>query len=277
MKHINIASIQPPFSVDKSTKANKAIINKGFDLLEKALKTGTDFCCLPEFFNVFGLELEDMKIECANSDSIIEKSRKLAKQYKSYIIIPLYLKEKNHFFNRAYLINPKGEISGHYDKLYPTLGEKTNLNIMPGKKLNIFETEFGRVAVIICYDIYFPELSVLLSEMKADIVFFPSLQRSEHEMASEAFLKVRAMDTQAYLVRSCYGAPAESSWRPSMMFGQSAIVHPDGTILANAGHYEGIAFAAHMQMPFTWKRPRCGGMPAMPVREFINEDRKKRI
>ncbi len=71
MKHINIASIQPPFPVEKSRDTNKAIIKKGFELLENALKTGADFCCLPEFFNVFGLELDDMPIECVNYDSII--------------------------------------------------------------------------------------------------------------------------------------------------------------------------------------------------------------
>ena len=69
-------------------------------------------------------------------------------------------------------------------------------------------------------------------------------------MASEAILKTRAMDTKAYVVRSSYGCPADLPWKAGMMFGQSCIVHPDGAILGNAGHYEGLALA-HTPVPFS--------------------------
>ncbi len=273
MPRIHIASIQPPCPTEKSAEQNQLVIDTGFSLLETALKTGAIFCCLPEFFNVFGFDAQDMQGACGNAEELIQKASELAEQYGAYIVLPLYLKDADLFYNRAYLISPDGQIVGSYDKIHPTLGEKNIQCIQPGTELQVFETPYGNVAIIICYDIYFPELSVELSKHNVDIVFFPSLQRSEHEMASEAMLKVRAMDTQAYVVRSSYGTPASASWRPPMMFGQSCVVHPDGTLLANAGHYEGIAFAAHVQLPFDWQRPRCGGMPEMSVQAFINEDR----
>ena len=86
-------------------------------------------------------------------------------------------------------------------------------------------------------------------------------------------LRTRAMDAKAYLIRSSYGRAADLPWKAGHMFGQSAIVHPDGTLLANAGHYEGFALA-HVQAPFVWQRQRCGGYPAEAVREFLDEDRR---
>ena len=81
------------------------------------------------------------------------------------------------------------------------------------------------------------------------------------------------MDTKAYIARASYGRRADQPWKAGLMFGQSAIVHPDGTVLANAGHYEGIALA-HIEVPFAWQRQRCGGYPAEPVRRFLREDRR---
>ena len=80
-------------------------------------------------------------------------------------------------------------------------------------------------------------------------------------------------DTKAYIARASYGRSADQPWKAGLMFGQSAIVHPDGTVLANAGHYEGIALA-HIEVPFAWQRQRCGGYPAEPVRRFLREDRR---
>ena len=58
------------------------------------------------------------------------------------------------------------------------------------------------------------------------------------------------------------------------MFVQSAVVHPDGTILANAGHYEGTAIAT-IEFPSIWSRSRCGGYPPAPVKDFLAEDRRE--
>ena len=121
------------------------------------------------------------------------------------------------------------------------------------------------------YDIYFPELWAGLYRHEPDIIFFPSLQLSDHGMASEALLKARAMDTKAYVCRSSYGRAEELPWKAGQMFGQSAIIHPDGTVLASPGHYEGFG-VARIAAPFAWQRQRCSGRGREPVRSFLQED-----
>ena len=273
MQHITIASIQPPCLDDTSAASQKHMLETGFALLSEALSKDTAFCCLPEYFNVFGAQAAAYCTLAANYVEVLERTCGLAAKHHSYIVLPLLVPEAGHFFNRAYLINPQGELSGYYDKVHPTLGEQEQFNVQAGTVPLVFDTQYGRVAMPICYDIYFSEFFSALTRLKPDLIFFPSLQRSDHEMASEAMLRTRAMDTKAYIVRSSYGRQIDLPWQAGQMFGQSAIVHPDGTLLANAGHYAGFALA-HVAVPFVWQRQRCGGYDAAPVRDFLEQDRR---
>lgn len=276
MSRITIACIQPPCLDEASPQAQEHMLESGLSLLEEALEKDTVFCCLPEFFNVFGARQEDYCTLAVNHAEVLERVRALASSHQSYIVLPMLVPDGGNFYNRAYLIAPDGTLKGHYDKVHPTLAEREKLGVVGGHSIDVFDTEYGRVALPICYDIYFPEFFAALAQRQPDILFFPSLQRSDHEPASEALLKARAMDTKSYIARASYGRQADLPWKAGQMFGQSAIVHPDGTLLANAGHYEGIALA-HVEVPFSWQRQRCGGYAAEPVRQFLAEDRRPHI
>lgn len=273
MQNITIASIQPPCLDEASAASQAHMLETGFALLTEAMGKDTAFCCLPEYFNVFGAPAQDYCGLAANHTELLKRTCGLAAAHRSYIILPMLVPQAGHFLNRAYLINPQGAVAGHYDKVHPTLGEREQFKVRAGRALKVFDTPHGRVVLPICYDIYFPEFFSALTRLKPDLMFFPSLQRSDHETASEAMLRTRAMDAKAYLVRSSYGRQADLPWKAGQMFGQSAVVHPDGTVLANAGHYEGIALA-HVRVPFVWQRQRCGGYPAEAVRDFLAEDRQ---
>ena len=272
-QRITIASIQPPFSETKSVEDNGRMIEAGFKLLIEALKKDVAFACLPEFFNCFGIATAELGAAGENWQSILERTRGLAREYSSHIVLPMVVPVDGAHRNRAYVIDGTGEIAGFYDKTHLTVAERDDLGMVAGDEIKAFDTEHGRIAVVICYDVYFPELLVAVRAQRPDMVFFPSLQRSDHELANAALLQTRAMDTQAYIVRSSFGCPLDVPWSKDMMFGQSAIVHPDGTILANAGHYEGIALA-QVTMPFAWRRNRCGGYGPMTVRDFLDQDRR---
>ncbi|MBT5877137.1 MAG: carbon-nitrogen hydrolase family protein [Candidatus Latescibacteria bacterium] len=273
MPRITIASVQPPVFAEKSSAINTQIIEAGFRYLEEGLQSGASIACLPEYFNVFGVSESHMLQQAEHSADLLTRTQEIAAAHRAYVILPLLLRQGERFRNRAHLIGPSGSIEGSYDKTHPTLGEIENLSVEAGQEIKVFDTEHGRIALVICYDIYFPELFAKLTDLKPDIIFLPSLQRSDHEMASEAILKTRAMDTKSYFVRSSYGCPIDVPWKAGMMFGQSAVIHPDGTVLSNAGHYEGLALA-RITIPFEWRRQRCGGYPAMGVRNFLAEDRR---
>ena len=70
MNNVTVASIQPLFFDTKSVQNNETAIECGFALLELALKKDTSFCCLPEYFNVFGLPPEDIACGFSNFDNL---------------------------------------------------------------------------------------------------------------------------------------------------------------------------------------------------------------
>ncbi|MBL4574743.1 MAG: carbon-nitrogen hydrolase family protein [Opitutaceae bacterium] len=268
-----IASIQPPYFDEKSHQNNEKSIQAGLQYLKEALNMGASVACLPEFFNILGVADAEMHKTSQNADLIHNEIRALAAKHSAYIILPLLEEKEGSFFNRAYLVGPDGQDIGHYDKTQTTLSEREYLSVSAGNSVKVFETEIGKIGIVICYDIYFPEIFNELRQQKVDIIFFPSLQRAEHETANESLIKARAMDTQAYLVRSSFGRPINTHWQPGMMFGQSSIIHPDGTVLANAGHFEGMGLA-RIKLPFEWKKPRCSGYPVQSVRDYLDDDRK---
>ena len=273
MTWITIASIQPPFYEEKSLRNNGRSIAAGFAFLEQAMQKGVAFCCLPEFFNVFGVPERDTAETSANWEDLLRRAQALAAEYSAFVILPMLVREQGQFLNRAYLVDDVGKVAGTYDKVHLTLGEREVFSLVPGHEIRTFDTRYGRIAIATCYDFYFPELFAALARSEPDLIFLPSLQRSEHEMASEAMLKTRAMDTQSYVVRSSFGRESTAPWRKDLMFGQSCVVHPDGSFLANAGHYEGVALA-YIRVPFDWQRARCGGYPCQSVRAFLAEDRR---
>lgn len=76
-------------------------------------------------------------------------------------------------YNTAYLFTPEGKVFTQ-DKIHLTRWEKEKWKGDPGNMLRVFDTPHGRIAILICYDIEFPELARKVSEQGADIIFVPS-------------------------------------------------------------------------------------------------------
>ncbi len=272
-----VISIQTPFPQETSAKEHQYTLSRGMELLNDALTHNLAFVLLPEYFNVLGLPKEQI-YQAANSwKQLYDEINELAKQHNSYILLPMIVSDgTGKFFNRTFIIDENGTDSGYYDKTHLTISERESLKLTAGDELKCFETRFGKIAIAVCYEIYFPQIFLTLRKQSPKIIFLPSLQRSEHEMASEILIKARAMDTQSYIVRSSFGQRIDQAWTKDKMFGQSCIVHPDGTILANAGHYEGYAIAS-ISLPFVWKKPRCSGWPITAVHQYLTEDSRDEL
>lgn len=93
-----------------------------------------------------------------------------------------------------------------------------------------FETEIGRVGMMICFDLRFPEISLALKRQKSDIITYPSAFTVPTGKAHwESLLRSRAIETQAYVVAAAQvGAHNEKR----VSYGHSMIVSPWGEVLA---------------------------------------------
>jgi len=158
-----------------------------------------DIICLPEGFAYANLNnyTYDVKKESeAAPQKIISPFQEFAVRHRCYIICPTYTAHGNHSYISAVLIDRNGKIAGEYNKMRPTDGEMAS-GVTPGKMdPPVFDTDFGRIGIQICFDIKFEEGWNILKQKGAQIVFWPSAYAAGVEIAS------RAWKHQVYVVSS---------------------------------------------------------------------------
>lgn len=127
----------------------------------------------------------------------------MAKRYGLYIIGGSHpVLRDGEIYNVAHLFTPLGEIHTQ-DKLHPTPYERQAWNMKPGKGLTLFESPFGRIAIQICYDVEFPEITRLLALAGVEILFVPysTTDRMGHNRVSYC-ARARAIENSIYVVTS---------------------------------------------------------------------------
>lgn len=99
--------------------------------------------------------------------------QQLAKKYKIDIVPGSIIEDvRGKFYNTTYYINADGEVKGHYQKVNLWHPERTYLT--PGKRASIANTRFGKVGLIICWDLIFPEIFREMMKQNVEIVICPS-------------------------------------------------------------------------------------------------------
>jgi len=151
--------------------------------IETELRGGEDIVMLPESFI-------DTKAY-APDDPFLEGIKKLAKKGNTYILCPLVRKiSDNAAATCAMLFDRKGELLFTYDKVFPYWSEfpeqGCKFNTIPGSRVFVCDTDFGRVSTAICFDANFSELWRDIADQNADIVFFPSAYSSGQQLAAHA-------------------------------------------------------------------------------------------
>lgn len=148
-----------------------------------------------------------------------------AKQHHMYIIASYWRKDPQGHgrYNSAVLLNREGTLIGYYDKVFPTIGEMEE-GIIPGREAAVFDTDFGRLGVMICFDLNFPELAEEYKKQGVELLCFLSAFRGGKLVQS------LAIRTQCFIASS---VPYENG----------VIVDPLGRILAESSHYGRVIFA----------------------------------
>jgi predicted amidohydrolase/GNAT superfamily N-acetyltransferase len=165
-----------------------------------------DLALLPEFFNaaLMGIESHSTSIDSIRalasfSKVVVDRISHLAVSYNINIIagsMPVLV--DNELFNVAYFCRRDGTVESQ-EKIHPTPQEKRAWIMRGGSKLNVFETEFGKIGILICYDVEFPELARLLSEAGVQLLFVPFWTDTKN-----AYLRVRCCAQARAIENECY-------------------------------------------------------------------------
>ncbi len=171
-----------------------------------------DFALFPEFFNAPLMaennhltESESIRSLAAYTEPTIERLSEFAISYNINIISGSMPEVRNNrLYNVGYLCKRDGSID-RYEKLHVTPDEAKVWGLQGGHELNAFDTDCGKIGVLICYDIEFPELSRLLADEGVDILFVPFLTDTQN-----GYSRVRNCAQARAIENECYVAIAGS-------------------------------------------------------------------
>jgi predicted amidohydrolase len=174
------------------------------ELVERAANAGSDLVLLPEsaVHNNTGLSQDAVSEPIPDGPTCALFSRE-AREHNMYICANI-TERSDHgiFFNTAILFGRDGAVVGTYRKVHPYWPEEIWEGISPGEAAPVFDLDFGRVGIIICYDSWFPETTRLLGLKGAEVILFPSA--GYHP----PLLPARAVDSRVYIVASSLYHPA---------------------------------------------------------------------
>jgi len=167
-----------------------------------------DFILFPEFFNApllaqFNQEdpAEAMRGLAQYTGEIVDAMTRLAVTYNINIIagsMPLY--EEHTLYNVAYLCRRDGTTDYHY-KLHATPDERFYWGVQGGDQLKAFDTDIGRIGILVCYDVEFPEVCRILADQGMQILFVPFWTDTKN-----AYLRVRRCAQARAIENECYVA-----------------------------------------------------------------------
>lgn len=238
---MKVAVVQFKASTNKQKNLDKIL-----QYILIAAKKKAELCAFPEFM-MFYTTLKQSPIQLAEQaetidGNFVKQICTAARKNKIQIIGTIYekSKKKDRVYDTAFLISKSGKVISIYRKihLYDALGFRESDKLEPGNKITPpAKTTFGKLGMLICYDLRFPEISRILASSGSQILVIPSAwvqgpSKEEHWLALN---KSRAIENGCYVI-----APGHLG---NIYCGRSLVVDPYGKIILDMKHKSGIGIA----------------------------------
>lgn len=233
-----IAIVQFKASTDKNHNLKKIL-----NYIQQASKRGAELCAFPEFMMFYTNSSQSPAKLASLSETIngsfVKTISKAAKENSIQVVGTFYekSKKKNRVYDTSFLVSKTGKILSKYRKihLYDALGFKESNKMIPGSKIaSPSKTSVGKLGMLICYDLRFPEMSRTLASSGSEILVAPSAW-VKGEMKEEHWItinKTRAIENGCFII-----APDQVG---NIYCGRSIAVDPYGKILLDMKKKQGI-------------------------------------
>ena len=242
MEKIKVAAIQMPTLTDKMQNVRTAGI-----YLEKIKDEKPDFVILPEMF-CCPYQTQNFPVYAEEEGGPVwQQLSEYANQYGIYLIGGS-MPEKDaegKVYNTSYIFDRQGKHIGKHRKVHlfdidVTGGQtfKESDTLTAGDHDTVFDTEFGRMGVILCFDIRFPELARMMVNDGAKAIFVPAAFNMTTGPAHwELSFRTRALDNQIYMI-GC--APMRDESAGYISWGHSIVTDPWGRVIDMLDEKEGV-------------------------------------
>lgn len=239
MNNVTIAVLQSYVDTDKSKNLEQA--EKKIRALEKV-----DIVVLPEMFTCpYHTDCFPIYAEKQGQESW-QRLSQIAKEKQIYLIAgSIPERDGNHIYNTSYVFDREGRQIARHRKMHlfdinVKGGQyfKESDTLTPGQDVTVFSTEFGVMGLCICYDFRFPELSRLMVDQGAKILFVPaSFNMTTGPLHWELLFRQRAVDNQVFTVGA---SPCRNMKDSYHSWGHSILCDPWGKILKELDEKEGM-------------------------------------
>jgi predicted amidohydrolase len=226
------------------------------ELILEAGDQKADIVCLPEGITLVGTPLDYMTASEPVPGPTTRYLGDLARKYHMYIIAGILEHDGEVVYNTAVLLDRTGNLAGKYRKL-SLPREEIEGGVTPGNSLPVFTTDFGKIGIMICWDVTFPETARTLAMKGAEVIFLPIWG------GNLILAKARAIENQIYLVSSTYDM-------------KSAIIDLEGNIVKEATEENPVVVTEvdlNRQKLWPWLGDFKNRIPReMPSRQALNPE-----
>lgn len=191
-----------------------ASVRKFLDLIDAQVATGTDVILLPEGITVVSTGKKPADVAETVPGPTTLSLGEMAKRKNAYIVAGIYEREGHALYNTAIFLDRKGQLVGKYRKVYLPR-EEIEGGLTPGNQYPVFHTDFGKVGVMICWDIQYADPARALARRGAELLLVPIWG------GNETLGKARAIENRVFIASSGYNYP-------------TYVMDPDGEILSLA-------------------------------------------
>ena len=238
---MKVAIVQFKASTNKETNLKKII-----NFISKASKNKAKLVAFPEFMMFYTNSSQSPKQLADLAETIqgnfISEIAKAAKDNRIQVVGSFYEKssKKDRVYDTSFVLDQTGKVISTYRKihLYDALGFRESDKMTSGSKIaKPVKTSIGKIGMMICYDLRFPEMSRSLAVAGSEVLVAPSAwvkgdMKEEHWITIN---KTRAIENGCYVI-----APDQVG---NIYCGRSVIVDPYGKILIDMKKKQGIAYA----------------------------------
>ena len=234
------AVVQFKASTNKETNLKKIV-----SYIEKAASKNATLCAFPEFMMFYTNSSQTPKQLATLSETIngnfVKTIAKAAKENRIQVVGSFYEKsrKKDRVYDTSFVIDKTGKVISTYRKihLYDALGFRESDKMASGSKIaKPVKTTIGKVGMMICYDLRFPEMSRSLATAGSEVLIAPSAwvkgnMKEEHWITIN---KTRAIENGCYVI-----APDQVG---NIYCGRSLVVDPYGKVLLDMKKKQGIGY-----------------------------------
>ena len=204
--------LPPPHTIESNLK-------RMTDMIDAAGNEKADIICLSEGLAERGVDASLERRAHPVPGLVTERLGASAKKNNLWVVTAVVERDGDAIYNTAVLIDRNGQIAGKYRKVHLPTSEAED-GMTPGSDYQVFDTDFGKIGLLICWDNWFVEPARIMRLKGAEMVFFPIAGDADTHW--DIMSRARAVDNGLYLISS------------NTTGGASRIVNPAGEIIAEA-------------------------------------------